>query len=65
MTNAVVTDPLAPVEGVMPGVPADPLAPSPRATASPSFNCAAARSRGEVAVCNDERLAALDRQMAA
>jgi uncharacterized protein YecT (DUF1311 family) len=65
-TNAIVTDPLAPVEGVTPGVPADPLAPSPpRASASPSFNCATARTRGEIAVCNDERLAALDRQMAA
>jgi uncharacterized protein YecT (DUF1311 family) len=61
-TDANLMDPLAPVEGV----PADPLAPSPpRATASPSFDCANARSRGEIAVCNDERLAALDRQLAA
>jgi uncharacterized protein YecT (DUF1311 family) len=33
--------------------------------ASPSFNCANARTRGEIAVCNDSGLAALDRQMAA
>jgi hypothetical protein len=32
--------------------------------ASPSFNCANARTRGEIAVCNDSGLAALDRQMA-
>ena len=33
--------------------------------ASPSFNCRLARTRGEVAVCRDAGLAALDRQMAA
>lgn len=33
--------------------------------ASPSFNCANARTRGERAVCGDNGLAALDRQMAA
>lgn len=43
--------------------PAEEPAPPP-ATASPSFNCSAARTRGEVAVCNDPGLAALDRQMA-
>jgi uncharacterized protein YecT (DUF1311 family) len=32
--------------------------------ANPSFNCANARTRGEIAVCNDPGLAALDRQMA-
>ena len=37
----------------------------PRATASPSFNCRNARTRGEIAVCNDGGLASLDRQMAA
>jgi uncharacterized protein YecT (DUF1311 family) len=36
----------------------------PRQTASPSFNCANARTRGEIAVCNSSSLAALDRQMA-
>jgi hypothetical protein len=47
---------------------AAPAAPSatPSATnAQPSFNCANARSRGEVAVCSDPGLAALDRNMAA
>ena len=39
--------------------------PAPRPTASPSFNCRSARTRGEIAVCNDANLAALDRQMAA
>jgi uncharacterized protein YecT (DUF1311 family) len=53
---------------VEPSAPVDPLAPTPDtpgATASPSFNCANARSSGEVAVCNDASLAALDRRMAA
>ena len=36
-----------------------------RQSASPSFNCANARTRGERAVCGDPGLAALDRQMAA
>jgi uncharacterized protein YecT (DUF1311 family) len=34
-------------------------------TANPSFDCGNARSRGEITVCNDPGLAALDRQMAA
>ena len=34
------------------------------ATARPSFDCNAARSRSEIAVCNDPGLAVLDRQMA-
>lgn len=38
--------------------------PPPRTTASPSFNCRNARTRGEIAVCSDSGLAALDRQMA-
>ena len=60
--------PAAEVPAVEPAAPADPLAPTsdaPAATVSPSFNCAAARTSGEVAVCNDEGLAALDRRMAA
>ena len=63
------SDPLAPA-------PADPLAPAPmldepnaapppQATSNPSFNCANARTHGEIAVCGDSGLAALDRQMAA
>ena len=41
-------------------------APPPATTgaARPSFNCRYARTRGEMAVCRDEGLAALDRQMA-
>jgi len=38
--------------------------PAPPA-ASPSFDCSRARTRGEVLVCSDPGLAALDRQMAA
>ncbi|MEO7364723.1 MAG: hypothetical protein ABIW03_00210 [Sphingomicrobium sp.] len=40
-------------------------APAPQISANPSFNCRNARTRGEIAVCNDGGLAALDRQMAA
>ena len=74
------TDPLAPAQNepaapaqIDPQVPAAaprppaPVAAPPRvqATSSPSFNCANARTRGEIAVCGDSGLAALDRQMAA
>lgn len=38
--------------------------PAPTASARPSFNCRYARTRGEIAVCSDAGLAALDRQMA-
>ena len=46
--------------------PASPTAPEPtrQSSARPSFNCASARTRGEIAVCADAQLAALDRQMA-
>ena len=60
--------PAAEVPAVEAATPADPLAPTsdaPAATATPSFNCANARTSGEVAVCNDAGLAALDRRMAA
>ena len=60
--------PATEVPAVEPAAPADPLAPTsdaPAATATPSFNCANARTSGEVAVCNDAGLAALDRRMAA
>ena len=60
---------LDPAANVAAPVPVDPLAPTPAppadAPASPSFNCANARTSGEVAVCGDERLAAMDRRMAA
>jgi uncharacterized protein YecT (DUF1311 family) len=60
--------PVTEAPAVEPAAPADPLAPTsdaPAATANPSFNCANARTSGEVAVCNDAGLAALDRRMAA
>jgi uncharacterized protein YecT (DUF1311 family) len=49
------------------GAPPPPVVVPPRqsASASPSFNCANARTRGERAVCSDGGLASLDRQMAA
>lgn len=47
-----------------PPAPATPPPPAQTASARPSFNCANARTRGEIAVCADAGLAALDRQMA-
>ena len=38
--------------------------PPPQSSTRPSFDCANARTRGEMAVCRDPGLAALDRQMA-
>jgi hypothetical protein len=79
-TDAPAEDPLAAGNQIGPDVPpvaADPgapaqigpeppaAAPPSRPTASPSFNCANARTRGEIAVCNNPGLAGLDRQMAA
>ncbi|HET6941512.1 MAG TPA: hypothetical protein VFH89_05070 [Sphingomicrobium sp.] len=54
----------------VPSAPSDPLAPIPggnstNSAANPNFNCANARTSGEVAVCNDPGLAALDRRMSA
>jgi uncharacterized protein YecT (DUF1311 family) len=46
-------------------LPAPAPAPSTQPTARPSFDCAGARTRGEIAVCADPGLAALDRNMAA
>lgn len=48
--------------------PSDPLAPQPapgNAVGGPSFNCSNARSAGEITVCNDPALSALDRRMSA
>ena len=68
-----VPEPLdTPVDPELPPPPerppvAGPPPPPPtvqRPAASPSFNCRNARTRGEIAVCNDSGLAALDRQMA-
>ncbi len=63
-------DPLAPGPELPPATEGRPLgpppvAPPPQASASPSFNCANARTRGEIAVCRNAGLAALDRSMAA
>jgi len=41
-----------------------PVPARPQAGGRPSFNCTSARTRGEIAVCGDPGLAALDRQMA-
>jgi hypothetical protein len=71
-----VNEPLPPSADPPPAVPAPPPAARPpaatpppaanqTASASPSFNCRYARTRGEIAVCRDSGLASLDRQMAA
>lgn len=53
-----------PPEAPATGPPVAQAPPPQPARASPSFNCANARTRGEIAVCADSRLAGLDRQMA-
>lgn len=58
--NGAVEDPLAPLA---PGTPAAPP-PAPQVRANPSFDCDDASTRGEIAVCGDASLAALDRAMA-
>ena len=63
------TNATAPVEtnGVTPVAPTPPASPvvSPKPVgARPSFDCTKARSKGEIAVCSDAGLAALDRNMA-
>jgi hypothetical protein len=57
----------APAEQTAQAAPQAPAPPSPpRPTAArPSFNCSNARTRGEIAVCGDPGLAALDRNMSA
>jgi len=60
-TNEPAVDRLAPTPGPEPA-----NQPEPRpAGARPSFDCANARTRGEIAVCSDAGLASLDRNMAA
>jgi uncharacterized protein YecT (DUF1311 family) len=77
----VLPDPLAPTASPSPPPPvvvhrpAPPLAPPPapapapvvvsRPNASPSFPCARARTQGEIMICGNPGLAAVDRQMAA
>jgi len=53
--------------GLAPQSAPTPAAPPPAQTAGPrpSFDCHTANSRGELAVCSEPALAALDRQMAA
>ena len=61
-SNAVApVDPLAPVPQ---GSEASPP-PAPAPSGRPSFDCANARTRGEIAVCQDSGIAALDVNMAA
>ena len=57
-------DPLMPAPPASAPPPQAAPSPAPSPTASPSFNCRNARTRGEIAVCNDSGLASLDRQMA-
>jgi uncharacterized protein YecT (DUF1311 family) len=52
-----------PVEARPPS--AQPQQPQASSVAHPSFDCANARTKGEIAVCSDSGLAALDRNMAA
>ena len=67
-------DPLAPTNQADPidappfvaePLPTEPAPAAPAPRARPSFNCQNARTAGEIAVCNDPGLAALDRQMGA
>lgn len=51
--------------GAPPAGPAPAPEPEPSADTGPSFDCRYARTRSESAVCNNQGLAALDRQMAA
>jgi uncharacterized protein YecT (DUF1311 family) len=60
------TAPAAPPPAAAPApAPSEPAAPPRPAGARPSFDCAKARTRGEIAVCSNAGLAALDRNMAA
>lgn len=64
------TVPALPPAGPIPGSPSPPSTaepdepPEPTVGEAPSFNCQRARTRGEIAVCQNSGLAALDRQMA-
>jgi hypothetical protein len=62
--NAITSEqPPAGVPGAQPSPAPAPSTPRPSG-ARASFDCAAARTRGEVAVCSDAGLATLDRNMA-
>ncbi len=58
---------LQPPPTIVPAPPATqpPIRQPPASSARPSFNCRYARSRSEIAICGNDGLAALDRQMAA
>lgn len=65
LSNSVTANDAGAVVGVE---TSDPLAPQPtpgNVSGGPSFNCSNARSAGEIAVCNDPALSALDRRMSA
>jgi hypothetical protein len=62
--NATITEQPSVAPPAVPQRPSPPIAPQPTG-ARPSFDCATARTRGEIAVCSDSGLAALDRNMAA
>ena len=62
--NSTVSEQQTVAPPVAPEPPSAPAAPRPTA-ARPSFDCASARTRGEIAVCSDSGLATLDRNMAA
>jgi uncharacterized protein YecT (DUF1311 family) len=55
----------APPAPATPAQPAEPAQPTVSSAARPSFDCARARTKGEIAVCGNAGLAALDRNMAA
>ena len=63
LTPGPPTEPAPPAPPEPQPQPSEPQT-APSASANPSFNCRFARTRGEIAVCNDPGLAALDRQMA-
>lgn len=63
--ETTVDQPSPPVDSPAEPDAAQDSTPAPAASARPSFNCRYARTRGEIAVCSDTGLAALDRQMAA
>jgi hypothetical protein len=63
--DLISTQPTQPPQPTAAAPQAGPSAPPRPASARPSFDCSKARTRGELAVCNEAGLAALDRQMAA
>ena len=60
-----VTPPQVEPNPTMPTQPAKPAQPTVPSAARPSFDCAKAHTKGEIAVCSNAGLAALDRNMAA